>query len=452
MKKLLGLLACLLLALGIVPKTALAAGEVVEVTGEHTRESLAEIFSNAPEGAVVTFRNDVAYEVDGLIPITKPLTIDLGGHTLTGQGGSMLDIYSDVTITNGTIALEGASSNAAVWLNQTAKLTVAANTHFSVTGSPENAASAAINFYNDCAGAVLDFSGSIDGDMGLSVNGNITVDNTVIIRDGAKIIARTTGLYQAGFATTTIGKAEITGATGIEVRAGNVTLNGTHITATSDFEEVPNRGGTTISGAALAVSQHTTNQPINVTINDATLTGAKAFYEVDLQDTEGIEDVVLNVAGGHYDGEVASQNHTGFVNAGVFTTKPEADLIAPAKTEAMLTSGGEVTYFIGEPAYVAGEVEAVAKSGDTIEVTQGDLTLEDLPGDITVKNTGDGEVLANHVAATAEGIVTVAPAEITDSEGISPQTGDLNLVAVLALMAGALLSFAAAYRSQKARA
>ena len=471
MKKLFGLLACLLLALGLVPSSAFATGnatdkatentasrttgEVVEVTGEHTYESLAEIFSNAPEGAVVTFRNDVTYTVkEGLlpIPIKKSLTIDLGGHTLTGQGGSMLDIYSDVTITNGTIALEGASSNAAVWLNQTAKLTVAADVHFNVTGSPENAASAAINFYSDCAGAVLDFSGSIDGDMGLSVNGNITANNTIIIRDGVKITAKTTGLYQAGFATTTIGKAEITGATGIEVRAGNVTLNGTQITATSDFKEVPNSGGTTISGAALAVSQHTTNQPINVTVNDSTLTGVKAFYEADLQDADGAgtDQITLNLASGHYHGVVESANKTAFINGGVFTVQPEADLVAPAKTEASVTTDGTTTYFIGEPAYVASEIAAVAQAGSSVEVTQGDLALENIPAEVTVKNSGDGAVSVNHIVVpTGESVTTVVK---TDSEGISPQTGDLSLITILALMAGALLAFVAAYRSQKVRA
>ena len=349
-----------------------------------------------------------------------------------------------------------ANNTVAIWMHEAANLHIATDAQVTADNSVAGA-SWAVGMWSDCDGAVLTVDGILGGEAGFTVNGTIKQENLengnrVYINDSALINTKYYGLYLAGFADTVIGDATIAGETGIEIRAGNLTIDGAHVRATGNFDAAANPGGTTTTGVALAVSQHTTNQPINVTINDATLTGAKAFYEVDLQDTEGIEDVVLNVAGGHYDGEVASQNHTGFVNAGVFTTKPEADLIAPAKTEAMLTSGGEVTYFIGEPAYVAGEVEAVAKSGDTIEVTQGDLTLEDLPGDITVKNTGDGEVLANHVAATAEGIVTVAPAEITDSEGVSPQTGDLNLVAVLALMAGSLLSFAAAYRSQKARA
>ena len=145
-----------------------------------------------------------------------------------------------------------------------------------------------------------------------------------------------------------------------------------------------------------------------------------------------------------------SANKTAFINGGVFTVQPEADLVAPAKTEASVTTDSTTTYFIGEPAYVASEIAAVAQAGSSVEVTQGDLALENIPAEVTVKNSGYGAVSVNHIVVpTGESVTTVVK---TDSEGISPQTGDLSLIAILALMAGALLAFVAAYRSQKVRA
>ena len=255
----------------------------------------------------------------------------------------------------------------------------------------------------------------------------------------------------AGNSAATISAAQITGGTGIEIRAGSLTVDGATITATMPFEEVTNSGGTTISGAAVAVSQHTTNQPINVTVNSGSLTGAKAFYEADLQDATGSDDVAIDVAGGNYDGEVASVNHTEFVSGGIFSQPVEAAYVVPASTVANRTSGDTTTYFIGTPTTVAANL-ADTKAGDAIEVTQGDLELAALPGDVTVKNTGEGTVTANGETATAEGVTTVAPAE-PETDPISPPTGDAFNPVVWAIVTGlaAILFGATLYQSRKQR-
>ena len=271
------------------------------------------------------------------------------------------------------------------------------------------------------------------------------------IGNNAKIDVEETALYLAGNSTTTIGTAQITGGTGIEIRAGSLTVDGATITATMPFEEVPNSGGTTISGAAVVVSQHTTNQPISVTINSGSLDGAKAFYEVDLQDEANTEDVTLSLAGGNYNGEVASVNHTEFVSGGIFNQPVEAAYVVPASTVANRTSGDTTTYFIGTPTTVAAYL-ADTKAGDAIEVTQGDLELAALPGDVTVKNTGEGTVTANGETATAEGVTTVAPAE-PETDPISPPTGDAFNPVVWAIVTGlaAILFGATLYQSRKQR-
>lgn len=280
----------------------------------------------------------------------------------------------------------------------------------------------------------------------------MTTNNTIQINNGAKIETAGSAFYQAGNATTTIGAATLTsGTTAVEVRAGTLTLDGAILTTTGQFSEKPNGNGLTTTGVALAVSQHTTNQPISVTINSGSLTGAKAFYEADLQDDASSEFVTLSLAGGNYNGEVASVNHTEFVSGGIFSQPVEAAYVVPASTVANRTSGDTTTYFIGTPTTVAANL-ADTKAGDAIEVTQGDLELAALPGDVTVKNTGEGTVTANGETATAEGVTTVAPAE-PETDPISPPTGDAFNPVVWAIVTGlaAILFGATLYQSRKQR-
>ena len=455
MKRLFGLLACLLLAPGLVPSSAFATGNTIEIGGE-IEKTLAEAIAEAVDGDTILLTSDVALDA-GVAISGKNITIDLGGYTLSKEGNTMIDLYSGLTLKNGNIAMTKGQTGAAIWLNGSAQLTVESDVTISATDSLANK-SGAIAFWKDCNGATLNFYGTVTGEKGIDTNGEITADakaNTVNIGPGAKINVEETGMYIAGLSNVTITDSEISGITGVEIRAGDLTINNSIISGSTDenaFVAVPNGGGSTVSGAGLAVSHHTTNQPINVTVNDSTLTGVKAFYEADLQDADGAgtDQITLNLASGHYHGVVESANKTAFINGGVFTVQPEADLVAPAKTEASVTTDGTTTYFIGEPAYVASEIAAVAQEGSSVEVTQGDLALENIPAEVTVKNSGDGAVSVNHIAVpTGESVTTVVK---TDSEGISPQTSDLSLIAILALMAGALLTFVAAYRSQKVRA
>lgn len=449
MKKLFGILFSMLAAVILLPGAVSAAGNEAKIV-DTEYPTLAAAVEAAGENDTITLLTDV---VSGTITINKPLIINLGGHSLSSSGTYILDIYSDLTLQNGSVSVTGLKNGSGIWINSAGSLKVASDVTMSVTNSIEDTNSGMITFYSDCNGAKLDFDGTITGEMGISVNGNIVGEKSVIVNIGnnAKIDVEETALYLAGNSATTIGAAQITGGTGIEIRAGSLTVDGATITATMPFEEVTNSGGTTISGAAVAVSQHTTNQPISVTINSGSFTGAKAFYEADLQDATGSDDVAIEVAGGNYDGEVASVNHTKFVSGGIFSQPVEAAYVVPASTVAGRTSGDTTTYFIGTPTTVAANL-ADTKAGDAIEVTQGDLELAALPGDVTVKNTGEGTVTANGETATAEGVTTVAPAE-PETDPISPPTGDAFNPVVWAIVTGlaAILFGATLYQSRKQR-
>ena len=450
MKKLFGILVSMLAAIVLLPGVASAANQA-SIDGTDTEyDTLENAITSASDNDTIVLLGDVT---DCGLTINKPLTIDLGGHTLSCAGTYVFDIYSDLKLQNGNIVVTGLDNGGGIWLNGSASLDVAEDVTLTVKDSASDEASVMIGFWTDCDGASLNLDGTIISEMGITINGLVKTPatNTITIGNTAKIIASDTAIYLAGNGETTIGTAEITGLTGVEIRAGSLTVNGATITATGEFNATPNGNGTTTSGAAIAISQHTTNLPIDVTLNGGSFTGAKAIYEADLQDATGSDDVAIDVAGGNYNGEVASVNHTEFVSGGIFSQPVEAAYVVPASTVANRTSGDTTTYFIGTPTTVAANL-ADTKAGDAIEVTQGDLELAALPGDVTVKNTGEGTVTANGETATAEGVTTVAPAE-PETDPISPPTGDAFNPVVWAIVTGlaAILFGATLYQSRKQR-
>ena len=130
----------------------------------------------------------------------------------------------------------------------------------------------------------------------------------------------------------------MTGTTGVEVRAGKLTVtNGGQITATGTPTSVSSNGsGTTSTGAGIAVSQHTTKLPINVTVSGGTINGYSAFYESNPQNnsTDDLAKVALSITGGTFNtteggtAAIYSQNKTAFITGGVFSTNPDAKYIA----------------------------------------------------------------------------------------------------------------------------
>lgn len=350
-----------------------------------------------------------------------------------------------------------ANNTVAIWMHEAANLHIATDAQVTADNSVAGA-SWAVGMWSDCDGAVLTVDGILGGEAGFTVNGTIKQENLenengnrVYINDSAIIDTKYYGLYLAGFADTVIGDATIIGETGIEIRAGNLTIDGAYVRATGDFDAAANPGGTTTTGVALAVSQHTTNQTIHVIVKDGLFEGDRSLYEVDLQDGLNIEDVTLEVLGGTFTGEFTSTNHTAFVAAGTFEQAIDSKYVVAGKTivDYYYAEAGEDSgyYLVGDSTDLASQLAGLV-SGNVITVRQGDLALENMPGNITVKNLGDGVVSVNHIVVpTGESVTTV---EATDSEGVSPQTGEvINIVALLSVLGVASLAFSGAYFSSR---
>lgn len=253
-----------------------------------------------------------------MLTVQKNITIDLGGKTLS-RGGSILDIYSNVTLKNGTISIPSSEgTTGAVWVNKTAHLDVAQDVVIQVPDKSFD-----IAFWKDCTTAEVTVKGTLRGGNGVTMNGEIG-ENTAnkLTVDGAKIEVSGHGIYQAGCADTNFNNSVITaGCTGIEVRAGSLTVDSSTIAGGNTFECKANGSGTTTDGAGIAIAQHTTKAPIDVKINGGKISGAKAVYESNPQnnDSESIDKVKLSITGGEFDGAIESKDLGGFVVGGTFS-------------------------------------------------------------------------------------------------------------------------------------
>ena len=164
--------------------------------------------------------------------------------------------------------------------------------------------------------------------------GNVPVFNI----DGAVITANASGIYAAGYGKWNIKDTTIKGVdTAIEIRAGEMNIEGGTFTASAVPTEVtPNGNGTTSSGSAIAVAQHTTKLPIVVNISGGRFEGYSAFYESNPQKNsdEDIAKVQLKVTGGVFNaingGAVAvySEDCTGFISGGKFNIEPNSSYLA----------------------------------------------------------------------------------------------------------------------------
>ena len=160
----------------------------------------------------------------------------------------------------------------------------------------------------------------------------ITLDGATLINEGGG-----NGMYLAGYAETEIRNSTITssqdGSTGIEIRAGKLTISDSEVTGGSgEYEGAPNGNGSTSSNVALAVAQHTTKLPIEVTVEEGTvLTGGAAFVQSNPQknEEEAISKVEAAIEGGTFTGQVYAENITGFISGGTFSEELETAYAAP---------------------------------------------------------------------------------------------------------------------------
>ena len=282
---------------------------VVATIGDIEYYSFQDAIANAKDGDTIKLLANVSLSKG--VALDKNITLDLGEKTIKAKNKYVFDIYSNVVIKNGTVRSYGFKSNSGtIWLNKNASLLVEKDATIEAT-SNDGVSSFVIALYKDCDGASLNVNGTLKGENGVTVNGNILANNTVNI-DGATIDVTGHGLYLAGVATTNISNTNINaGSTAIEIRAGKLNIKDGTYTSAGEFKTSPNENGTTVDGAALAVSQHTKKLPIDVTIDGGSFKGKYSLYEANVQenDEESLAKVNIKINDGNFDGKFFIENN-----------------------------------------------------------------------------------------------------------------------------------------------
>ena len=267
--------------------------------------------------------------------------------------------------------------------------------------------------------SVKDTSGA--GGHALYVNGTIkaTEGNVPkITLDGATLNTEAgNGIYLAGYTETSIRNSTITssseGSTGIEIRAGKLTITDSTVTGgTGKFEAIPNGNGSTTANVALAVVQHTTELPLEVTINSGEFTGGAALFQQNVQENEdeAVATIKLDVRDGNFEGQVYSENVENFISGGTFSdtenitsknyltdsVKLEDNEVTPLgpTDEASVAQVGS-TYYKSLSAAIA-----AAGDGDTVTLLKN--TNEDIviPEEVELTLDLNGQVLGNSIGDT----------------------------------------------------
>ena len=404
MKKLLATILALVMALGLCT----SAWATEKSIGSETE--LKDAISSVNDGDVIKLSTDVT--ISEKITISKNILLDLGTHTLTSEFAPTAEDYAlvaegNVTIQNGSIVTTKdkarAVNNSKGNLNLenviiTAKGQVgvgnsATSGNVSIKNCKINSETAyAVASFAKNANVVMDINKSeMSGAYGAFYHNGTASGLTLSVTETTMSSENGEGMYLAGDAVTTLSNCTITGATGVEIRAGKLTVNGGSITGTATpIGAAPNGNGSTVTGAGIAVSQHTTMLPLTVTVNGSNVKGYSAFYQVDTlaemednagnkqftgeQVAEAVAKITLSVNGGVYtatgeDGKaVYSENKTGFVSGGTFSNSVNPTYLADG-LKYEVCAGGKYSYYSDfDPAAAAAaadghEVIKVGNSG-----------------------------------------------------------------------------------------
>lgn len=391
----------LVVTFGFLPKTTWAEGVVcsgettcdhVVAIGDQHYSSLADAFGQAQNGETITVLK--SFSTSDRCWVSTNLKLDLCGHTITstapqqfislngesaeleindtsGTGNGKISASGDLilTVIHGCLTVDNATiestgtwlSGGSYWGNQIIYVlgsneASASNYSDVVVGS--NAKLVSVRESNSSqVGAGYAISVNVSGSSithgyGVNVDFEGVADNAILYVNGLLKDAEGNvpairlggsaqidgGIYAAGYAKWTIDGATVSGPTGMEIRAGELTMSSGSIEGTSTPTDVqPNGNGSTTDGAGLAISQHTTKLPIKVNISGGSISGFTALYESNPQGNseEELNSVELAVTGGTFKSinggtnTVYSEDLSGFISGGTFSTRPSADYVTP---------------------------------------------------------------------------------------------------------------------------
>ncbi len=332
-----------------------ATRDLIFVDNAHVddAESLMNAFADEDLVLIEVFADITTTDIIVVDKPGKSVVLDLNGYTITANDTTTSTTENGVSIgagflylADGTLTVKDGTVNAIedsfrVQTEATddyAKLILADD----LTVTSQNANAVYIRALNQqestTPNAVLETAAdlkvsgkyaAIQGN-GTSTDGpvSVTVTGGDIVADPADETIDGTGLYLPGRGEYLITGGTITAPTGVEFRAGTLTITGGTITATGEFAADPNGNGATTSGVAVAMMQHTTERDLTLNITGGEFNGAYAVYQQNIQNNDS-GTLTMSLTGGTFNGSVDSENCTEYISGGLYSVKPAAEAFDP---------------------------------------------------------------------------------------------------------------------------
>ena len=381
----------------------------------------------------------------------KEITLDLGGNTLSYTEQTVRVNHGKLTVNGpgaikeinpnlGAILIKGSTNqedtNYSV-VNVNGDVTLSGWAPLFIDQNSEKAYGVTVNL----DGATLNGKRDSSGDLGsgIYVNGSIkdTTNAPAINLKSTTVNSEGQGMYLAGYTTTTVDKdsSVIGSQTGIEIRAGKLNVSGATIIGNGDFSCTPNGNGSTTNGVGIAIAQHTTKLPTEVTISGGTISGKYAVYESNPQnnDATSIGQVKLSITDGNFNGSTAavySHDVKSFISGGLFTSDP-SDYCVANKT-GVASNDSTYPYTVGEK-NTESKPATVDSATVPAKTTSNNDTVKEVASSIsgaTVENNNATEAatkdIANENKITADTNISTDSQEKKVSAALNEKVSDAN--------------------------
>ena len=407
---------CMLIAL--LPSAAFAAEnedseKVAEIAGVQY-ESLSEAINHAEAGATVVLLKDT----NEWVKVSKNLTLDLGGKTLTGtnledNGNGKKERFA-LTTSAGTVTVKNGEIDGRVNAYDAANLTIDSDVTIQNSYNGEGYDCFGIVVWGDgtsgqkdCKTPELTLNGKVtlkNGGIAISTNGNDMSNAQITINSGAVVSTTKDGAIYLPSGRLVMNGGTVSGPTGIQICAGKADittefkLNGGTVTATGTDQrgEKGTGDGLIPDGAAISVvNRNYPNGVPDITINSGTFSA------------KGDAILAYTWSNGTYSDWEAAKDHVK-VMGGTFSSDPSAYLAAGK----FITAADEVGYYTvtdSDP----GAATIVVKDNTNATVPE-DVTLDEAYKTAVEEKTnveGVAEAVENKKAAIAE----KAGVDLTDS-------------------------------------
>ena len=342
----------------------LSANESFEIVDA----AIAEMEAVAKAGGNFILEQDVT--LFRPLVVEGALTLDLNGHSIKAKTTGLEQVLK--------------TKDAVVLVRRGAQLTIndSSNGKGSIDYNGVESVYVAVKLTdgNDGASgevAKLTVNGGMLKGYYYGISGNGTRHETEVVINGGAITAANTGegtaIYHPQDGLLTVNGGTVSAPTGIEMRSGTLTVNAGAIKSTvSTFDEKGNGSGTTMTGVAVAVSQHVTDKDLKVVINGGTLTGPYALYEKDLQNDTGTK--ALEIKDGVFEGQVYSKNCTAFIKGGTFSDV--SALESKERALIYLTDDAKLSFVLGKDCTVSPFI-VLESQVVNIDLNKKTLTIDD---------------------------------------------------------------------------